>query len=318
MYEHPRIYPTLLLIVLTTLLSGCASRSQKWTGPAQPERVVVNAWSQRPAPASVLNSPRYTIYTTLPNGARRKALPQVMEGAYAQYQAIAPAKLVDDRPMHCFVFAERKEWEEFTSRRTGEDAPMYLQIPRGGYTIDDWFVAYSDTDRGIFSAAAHEGWHQYVARHFKGRMPPFLEEGMACLFEDVRMSRGLPRWNTSVNPARVSALRAAAKENDLWPLEDLIGLHAGHVVKEPREKINAFYAQSWAFARFLNEADGGWYRPMFRKLMADAAAGEVRGTYDAAATRALLERYLQEDLAETERAFASFVRDITGVDPAAP
>ena len=122
MYEHPRIYPTLLLIVLTTLLSGCASRSQKWTGPAQPERVVVNAWSQRPAPASVLNSPRYTIYTTLPNGARRKALPQVMEGAYAQYQAIAPAKLVDDRPMHCFVFAERKEWEEFTSRRTGEDA----------------------------------------------------------------------------------------------------------------------------------------------------------------------------------------------------
>jgi hypothetical protein len=121
-----------------------------------------------------------------------------------------------------------------------------------------------------------------------------------------------------VNPARTAALTLAAKENDLWPLEDLIGLHAGHVVKEPREKINAFYAQSWAFARFLNEADGGWYRPMFRKLLADAAAGELARTYDAAATRALLERYLKEDLAETERAFAGFVRDITGVDPASP
>ena len=32
----------------------------------------------------------------------------------------------------------------------------------------------------------------------------------------------------------------------------------------------------------------------------------------------LLERYLQEDLAETERAFAGFVRDVTGVDPASP
>jgi hypothetical protein len=318
MHEHPRIHPAVLLIVLSTLMSGCASRSQKWTGPVQPERVLANAWSQRSAPATVLNSPRYTIYTTLPSGARRDALPQVLEGAYAQYQAIAPAKVIDARPMHCFVFAGRKEWEEFTSRRTGDDAPMYLQIPRGGYTIDDWFVAYSDSDRGVFSAAAHEGWHQYVARHFKGRMPPFLEEGMACLFEDVRMSRGLPRWNTSVNAARLSALTTAAKETDLWPLEELIGLHAGHVVKEPREKINAFYAQSWAFARFLNEADGGWYRPMFRKLLADAAAGEVHRTYDAEGTRALLERYLHEDLGETERSFAAFVRQITGVDPAAP
>ena len=52
-------------------------------------------------------------------------------------------------------------------------------------------------------------------------------------------------------------------------------MHAGHVVQAPRERINAFYAQSWAFARFLNEAEGGRYRPMFRKLLADAAAGVV-------------------------------------------
>jgi hypothetical protein len=300
-----------ILSAFALVAIGCASPSRDWTGPARAERVVVNAWSSRPVPAAVLNSPRYTIYTTLPDGKRRDALPQVLEGAYAQYQAIAPAKLVDDRPMHCFVFAERKEWEEFTSRRTGDDAPMYLQIPRGGYTIDDWFVAYSDSDRGIYSAAAHEGWHQYVARHFKGRMPPFLEEGMACLFEDVRMTRGLPRWNTSVNPARTAALTLAAKENDLWPLEELIGLHAGHVVQAPRARINAFYAQSWAFARFLNEAEGGRYRPMFRKLLADAAAGEIRKPYDPTNTKALLERYLRQDLDEIEQSFANFVTQIT-------
>src|SRR5688572_27236215 len=110
-----------VLLVLVTLVAGCASRAPRdaWTSPACPADVSVERWTSRDAPASVLTSPRYRIYTTLPDGSRRDALPQVLEGAYAQYQRLAPARAVDERPLHCFVFAERKQWEEFTTRRTG-------------------------------------------------------------------------------------------------------------------------------------------------------------------------------------------------------
>jgi len=311
MSARMRVFASSLLFVVI----GCASsRHDGWTGPARPAEVESTRWTAREAPASVLRSSRYAIYTTLSSGSRRDALPQVLEGAYAQYQAIAPAPLVDDRPLSCFVFDRRDEWAEFTTLRTGKDAAMYLQIPRGGYTIDDWFVAYSDSDPALFSAAAHEGWHQYAARHFKGRLPPFLEEGIACLFENVRMSRGLPRWNLAMNPERSSALALARKRDRLWPLEQLIAMHAGEVVDQPQDRIDAFYAQTWAFARFLLEADGGRHRAGFQKWLADTAAGAGlvgNKPWEPAETRAILEHYLGQDLASIEQEFATFVAQIT-------
>ncbi len=299
------------LSALVVALAGCASSPRDgWTGPARPSAVSVERWTAREAPASILKSVRYWVYTTVPPGARRDALPQVLEGAYAQYQQLAPATPRDERPMHCFVFDQRRQWEEFTTRRTGADAAMYLQIPRGGYTIDDWFVAYSDGDAALFSAAAHEGWHQYAARHFKGRLPPFLEEGVACLFEPVGMEEGLPRWNLSVNPQRQAALTRAARERRLLPLGQLVTMHAGDVVDLPKPQIETFYAQTWAAARFLLEAEGGRYRPMFQKLLADTAAGAAP-RWEPANTAAQLEHYLQQDFASIAAAYDAYVTHIT-------
>lgn len=216
--------------------------------------------------------------------------------------------------MHGFIFGRRAEWAEFTAQRTGEDAAMYLQIPRGGYTIDDWFVAYSDSDHALFSAAAHEGWHQYAARHFKGRLPPFLEEGIACLFENVQMSHGLPRWNPSVNPERARALAAARKRGGLLPLDQLVAMHAGDVVDQPQDRIDVFYAQAWGFARFLLEADGGRHRAGFEKWLADTVSGEGyagRKAWDAPAVRVAIEGYLGGDLDTIDSEYRAFVAQIT-------
>lgn len=312
-------------LAIFALSSGCARKQHAWQGPDQAVRVEVSPWVSREAPASVVKSPRYWVYTTLPAGPQRDALPQVLEGAYVQYQALAPARPIDDRPMHGYVFARRQEWAEFTTRKTGGDAAMYKQNTRGGYTIDDWFVAYALDDLATFSVAAHEGFHQYAARHFKSRLPPFLEEGLACLFETVRMEDGLPRWNATVNPGRAYALFAATKENRLIPLEQLAAMHAGDVVDQAQPKIDAFYAQSWGFARFLLEAEGGRYRPMLQKLLADTAAGTVYdpgGTlraphmaWDPSGTKAVLEHYLGQDLATIDRAYRVFVTQVTRKSP---
>jgi hypothetical protein len=243
-----------------------------------------------------------------------------MEGAYAQYQMFAGNVPESDRPMKCYVFGKRDEWADFTQKHTGADARVYLQITRGGYTVGDWFVSYYVGGDATYSVAAHEGWHQVVARHFKGRLPPFLEEGTACMFESVRFSGELPRWDLTINPSRTLSLRNSIEANKLWPLDKLVTMHAGDVVKLPGDRIEAFYSQSWAFARFMTEYENGKYLPAFRQLMKDTAAGNSRdqtqslrkalNLWSPAAVRPLLEHYLAKDLREIEEEYDKFIKHI--------
>ena len=316
------------LLIVALLLAGCAAvgggggggggRGQ-WTGPSAPAPISVERWDYNQQPGKLIKTSHYLIHTTITDPDALQRLPQVMEGAYAQYQSFV-INPQPNKPMRCYVFAKRTEWAEFTARHTGMDASIYLQITRGGYTIGDWFVSYFVGENATYSVASHEGWHQYVARNFKGRLPPFLEEGTACMFENVRVSGALPRWDLSANPNRSIGLRTSIEENKLWKLDKLVTLHAGDVVQLPGDRIEAFYAQNWAFARFLWEYNNGQYRPAFKKLLADTAAGTV---YDSAGTlrrasnmwspssvRPMLEHYLGKDLNQIETEYLKFIRQI--------
>jgi hypothetical protein len=302
--------------------SGSSARGGEWTGPSAESPVKRVRWDYQNAPGVILETAHYQIHTTIDDEAVLKGLPQVLEGAYTQYQdfAVAPPS---GKPLKCYVFGKRSEWADFTQKNTGSDAAIYLQITRGGYCIGDWFVSYYVGEKATYSVAAHEGWHQYVARHFKGRLPPFLEEGTACMFESVQFAGSgghLPRWDLSLNPNRTHGLRRARENGVLWPLEQLVRMHAGDVVHLPGDKIEAFYAQNWAFARFLWEYDDGRYRPAFKKLLADTAAGTVydptrtlhraHGAWSPGSVKPMLEHYLGKSLAEVEKEFAAFMRDV--------
>jgi hypothetical protein len=224
--------------------------------------------------------------------------------------------------MACYLFQTREQWAAFTRTRTGADAAIYLQINRGGYTVRDWYVAYFIGDLGTYSVAAHEGFHQYVARHFRSRLPPFLEEGLACMFEEVHWEsagRGnwLPRWNFAANRSRLVGLRHAYEGGYLLPLTKLASMHAGQVVDQSPEQIEAFYAQSWAFARFLWEGEGGKHRPTLRRILTDGADGTLfpgqaalrsdDGLWDPDSARPLLEHYTRTDIEQLDKAFRQYI-----------
>lgn len=311
-----------LLFAAVFLLAGCAAQNQGWTGPTSPAPVSSAPWDYNGDRGQVLTSPHYEIDTTVTDPLVLQRLPQVMEGAYGQYQSFAKSP-DSGRPMKCYVFGKRQEWVDFTARHTGADAAVYLQITRGGYTIGDWFVSYFVGESATFSVAAHEGWHQYVARHFKGHLPPFLEEGTACMFENVKFTGpppALPRWDLALNPNRTLGLRNAIENKALWPLQKLVTMHAGDVVQLPGDRIEAFYAQSWGFARFLWEYDHGKYRPAFKKLLADTADGTVydpthtlsagaRG-FRPASVQPMLEHYLGKPLSQVDAEYQAFIHKI--------
>jgi hypothetical protein len=315
---------SVVIATLVALLAGCASqpRASQWTGPSAPAPVSVDRWDYSPQDeGKLLRTPHYLIHTTIGDPDILAKLPQVMEGAYSQYAAfVGPNPLSSVKPMRCYVFSKRSEWADFTSRHTGTDASIYLQITRGGYTIGDWFVSYYVGEAATYSVASHEGWHQYVSRNFKGRLPPFLEEGTACMFENVRIAGDLPRWDLTTNFNRSVGLRTSIEENKLWKLDKLVTLHAGDVVRLPGDRIEAFYAQNWAFARFLWEFNNGQYRPPFKQLLADTAAGtsyDPGGTlhrasnmWSPSSVRPMLEHYLGKNLDQIEVEYNQFMKKI--------
>jgi hypothetical protein len=313
-----------LLAGLLLLPAGCASQRSggvgQWQGPESAATVTSEPWSYRNRPGQKLRSSNYLIHTTIENERLVARLSQVMEGALHQYRQLAPGVPQSDSPMECYLFATRREWADFTRRQAGPSASIYLQIMRGGYALGDRYVAFFIGEVNTYSVAAHEGWHQYVARHFKGRLPPFLEEGIACMFEDVRWERDLPQWNLSLNRNRAHALRRAIENRKLWPLEELVGMHAGDVVGLPGDRIEAFYAQSWAFAKFLWEAEENRYRPAMQRLLEDTANGKVYDPtlshqraglpWNREAVRPLLEHYLGTDLEAVDEAYQAYIRKV--------
>ena len=323
------------LLAVATAAGGCAARNGP-AGVSGGSRVAADAiriepWTYRDKPARTVRSPHYVIRTTIADDEFLRSLAMLMEGALRQYQQFTPGVRPSDEPMECFVFANRREWAEFTAARTGADAALYLQINRGGYTVRDWFVAYYISEIGTYAVAAHEGWHQYVARHFKSRLPPFLEEGIATMFENVRFYSHPPKWDLTPNSHRATKLRNAIESRNLWPLEKLITMHAGEVVSLPGPKIESFYAQNWAFAQFLWYAEDGRYRPAIQRLLSDCANGTVfdpsgsarRGIldgWDPRTVRPMLEHYLAMDMDSIDRAYQAYMRKVAFAqrDPSRP
>lgn len=108
--------------------------------------------------------------------------------------------------------------------------------------------------------------------------------------------------------------------NELFPLSKLITLHAGNVVGLPPIRIEAFYSQNWAFARYLWDGDNGKNRPALQKLLADTAAGTIYDPtgslrlpylgWNPAGVQPLIEHYLGADLPIIEADYLQFIHKV--------
>jgi hypothetical protein len=318
----PPVPPPRPLSLLTLLFAALFIQACSSTSPSLDESTPAVATKD----ARTVTTEHYALHTTIQDPAATADLAVVMEGAYVQYHRLVPAVTPSPRPLECWIFANRAQWAQFTEAHTGDDAPKYLQINRGGYTLGDLCALYYLGPESTYTVAAHEGWHQFVARHFRTRPPPFLEEGIATTFENITWQDGRPHW-TGDNPKRAAALHDALAAHELWPTEKLITMHAGDVVGLRGWQIEAFYAQDWAFARFMTESHNGRFRPNLARLLADCAAGtaydglptspgaaparlRMLGGFDPATVRPLLERYFQMPLPEIDTLFQQYIRSL--------
>jgi hypothetical protein len=288
----------------------------------------VGLWQNDYGPGLKLTTPHYEIYTTLIEPLMLRQVPGFIESAHRGYNDQLPEPIETRTAFTVYFFADREEWEDFTRTFAGERAELLCKIKAGAYYLNGACVTYNIGRRRTFAALGHEGWHQFNGRHFKFRLPSWLDEGVAMLFEASRCQNGLFYFEPSWNVHRLSALKETLARNEQLPLEELIAMNPGEVLAtDQTEAVKAFYSQSYALVRFLQEADNGKYLENYRRLLLGGLTGswqlsdknkKIAADRNIARTvrwnrivgPKLFKQYVGDDLDKIEREYLAFCRRI--------
>lgn len=267
-------WATWLVSAGLALLAGCGASG----GAAGPIVVEQKPWT---SPAGLTGeqilTPHYDIRTTSLDEMLRRYLPRFMEAAHAEYSRLMkPDRPSDDR-LVIYVFGDRPEWASFTQVFVPAQAYTYLHIHSGGYmdhataTAVLWDIRRDHT----LSLIAHEGLHQYLAKHFPEPVPAWLNEGLATQFEDFDLDGPRPTFRPERNLTRKNSLREALSvTNGVIPLAQLLRMDAGDAVTKTGQSTRGYYAQVWSTVLHLRRSDR--YAPAFARLLADAGTPRLR------------------------------------------
>jgi hypothetical protein len=344
-YSTLNIQPMLSLAVITLFIGGCQSSdslsasSSKPQPPATTQRLVddlqklpavefVDTWQSEFGNGLLITTAHYEIRTTLKDPLMLDRLPGFVEAAYQGYQSQLPSPIPTQNKFSIYLFADRTQWEDFTKTFTGEMAPMYMKIKAGAYYLNGACVAYNIGTSRTFSVIGHEGWHQFDSRHFRYRLPSWLDEGIATLFEAGVPTDSTFRFDPAKNLNRLGALKLTIAKNKMIPIEQLIALNPGEVIVENDDAVMAFYAQSYALVRFLREDNYGRRLGRFHQML----LGAVNGTWaieESAKTMAadrnipldtywnryiaakIFENYITPDITPIQKEYNAFCNKIT-------
>lgn len=282
-------------LILSIMLSGCTpehsypvsqTRSRSTLSTPQglaeylrdlPTVQHTEVWENPYGPGIKITTKHYEVYTTLGDPLMLRQVPSFVESAYAAYEDQLPDTVETDRRFKTYLFGQRQEWEAFTREFTGQHAEVYLRIQKGAYAVNEVCVAYNIGRSPTFSVLGHEGWHQFNSRFFVYRLPSWLDEGVATLFETCQYRQGKFVFEPQRNLNRLGSLKETMLTGQMIPLEQLIMLNPGQVLPGVHgggdEGVVAFYAQVYALVRFLREEYYGYYLRKYHTLMAAGLRG---------------------------------------------
>ena len=235
---------------------------------------LVEQWNNQYAPGIKITTKHYQIYTTMLEPLILSRVPGFMESAYSAYQKQLPYPVKTEHKFTVYLFGDRSQWENFTRKFTGENAELYLKIKKGAYYLNGACVTYNIGRSRTFSVLGHEGWHQFNSRHFTYRLPSWLDEGIATLFESSFYKDGFFFFDPSGNVSRLGCLKKLLQSGRIIPLEKLLVLNPGEVVAHAdTEAVMAFYAQAYALIRFLREEEYGRHIGSYQQMLFDGKEG---------------------------------------------
>lgn len=167
-------------------------------------------------------------------------------------------------------------------------------------------TVFQDATGQLFRTLYHEAFHAYLANfvypHPQMRVPRWLNEGLAQIFESAVVEGGELRVGRA-DPARLTRVKQALRRKDLVPLADLLQARPrDFVVAHASGKHGAdrHYLAAWALAHYLT---------FDRRLLGtDALDKYVEAARPSVEPRAAFQTLVNEPLPEFEKKFHDYLQ----------
>ncbi len=265
--------------------------------------IVPNA-AAGPATASTLrqlDTRHYSIHTDL-DRALAEDLAKRLDVMYDEYAR----RLADfDRPeeqeeiLQVYLFRRHEDYQSFVQNRAPNTGGVFLPERK-------MLVAYYEGQGrdALRRTLQHEAFHQFAHARISEKLPPWLNEGLATLFEEgIWTGKGFELGE--VPPRRVRQLRADQTGKRLTSFGQFMAMDLDNwnnaLVREPGLAA-AQYNQAWAMVHFLvfsMEKDQFKYRKRFIDML--------RLIHDGAETRAAFEQSLSKNIDGFESRFREYI-----------
>ena len=281
----------------------------------------------------LIETPNWEIYTTIDNERFLEFLPNFYEAALEHYRTVFGELPPPPHPMATYLFGDRRQWKNKTRMMLPEKAESFEGLGRGGFTTQGIAVLYDIDGYGWFrdtlALGAHEGWHQYAQSTFKDQLPPWLDEGIATTMEGFSMRRRRLELRNDANRERWSRLRECIRQDRMLSLEELLSAHPELFLQQGKRSLLDYYAQVWAFTRYLEEGNDGQYRDLVGAVLLLAASGDLyrqllrsdrltddarhRIEEEADTGMALLEVFIESDVVSLQQRYYDWCRVQVGM-----
>lgn len=265
-----------------TVSMGVLAGAEEPTSPAATTGIQsVEPWSYNGREGRLVHTPHYRLFTTQADSVLNARVPQFLEAALTAYRtSITGEQSPLPEPslkLDTYILRSREDWTVLTRQMTGDQADLFLSIPRGGFAFGGKALLFDIGARDTPAIAAHEGWHQYTQRAFARPLPVWLEEGLATYMEGHRFDgRGQPQFLPWANAERFDQLRRAHAQGRLMRLPALLESAPQNLLGAGTDEAAlVYYAQVWALAHFLSEGSAGRYRSGLGTVLKDAAEGSI-------------------------------------------
>lgn len=312
-----------IAVGLSPLFVGCSGMA----GPKVYDEAVDSTsleWTYGRSKGTKQVSEHYAIHTTCTRRPFVSALPGFMEACYHGYTKLLPTAAEPTEPMDTYLFQSRGDWERFTEEFAPTRADTYKKIRRGGYSERGVTVSHYSTQRATLSIMAHEGLHQFLEVTGRGRIPAWINEGLACYFESFDVIGDRPVFLPEKNTLRSPSMRDALVRDDLIPLEEILGTNAGEAVHQKSSHVRSYYAQEWSLVLFLLSDDApAEYRDGFRALLVDLGTPEMErkaqtkmasnGGAAMSPGEAVFRAYITDDLQQFDAKYRLYLVEVLGL-----
>jgi hypothetical protein len=223
----------------------------------------------------------YSLHTDV-EPALAKDLALRLDAMYEEYdRRLADFKTTNDekRPFEVYVFNERDDYMKFTGNRLANTGGVF--IPHKNQLVA--FLKGQGRD-GLRRTLQHEAFHQFAYRSISQDLPPWLNEGMAQLFEESIWT-GRSFMINQVPPRRIRQLQNDIKTKRLIAFDRFLKTTLDEWLEtliKDAERGATQYNQAWAMVHFLVNAgteDGGKakYRDRLVEMLKKTNAGMPAG-----------------------------------------